>query len=294
MKSEYLRAAFGKIQWATTQIEQLDRQIEAYFRDEPFGLSCSVEPDGPCISPIKVWRIQHRNPVPDSIYSQVSVVLSLLREPLDQAVSAVSASQGRSEAGQSFIFGKTKQEFSTSISKSKSINSDVAQLILECEPFYGGKGQALAVLHYLKNPDKHRSPLVAIMLDVTTYASVVEVYNGQILTNGPRSGLHLKFNQRTRVLEQTDPDLQPIFHQEKKGNCLIFKPDPNASPKDRMEFATSELSAEIKADIEPKFSITLTDTVNTCGTTIIESLSKMRVEVEDVLKKFEEKFFLIC
>jgi hypothetical protein len=221
MKPEPLLAAFGKVEWAITQIDQLNRQINAFFANNPYRLVPNVEADSPRIEPIKVWRIRHSKQIPGPIYSQVGVVLGLLREPLDQVVSATCRHRGKSESGQGFVFGETREKFEAALEESKKIPRDVRDLIAETEPFFDGGGHLLAALHYLKNPDKHRSPLVPIMLDTAINMKDIKAYNGPIFTIGPRRGVHMRRDPLTNNMVQSDPNRQPdtISKTAKVGWC---------------------------------------------------------------------------
>src|SRR3954447_7576029 len=139
-----LTAAFGKVEWAISQINQLDGQIKAFIATEPYELVSNIEPDGPSVEPIEVWRVKITKPIPDTLYPQVSAILGSLREPLDQVVSAVRRHRNKSEAGCAFIFGKDRQKFEASLAKAEKLPADVRVAIAQAEPFYGGKGSLLA------------------------------------------------------------------------------------------------------------------------------------------------------
>jgi hypothetical protein len=72
---------------------------------------------------------------------------------------------------------------------------------------------------------------------------------------------------------------------------VVFRADPNASPDDRVEFATSATFAELQAEFEPTFSITFSEISRVYGKPITGVLTQMRDLVEGILLAFERRFF---
>ncbi len=287
MHPKPLRAAFGKVEWAIAQIDQLNGQIDAFLRDAPYRLVINIEPDGASVEPIKVWRIELARPIPDHIYAQVGVILGLLREPLDQAVAATC----KNESGVAFVFGRTRQEFEIALAKSKKIPADVQALIAESEPFFEGSGHLLAALNYLKKPDKHRSDLVPVVLRSVIHARRVEAHWGPIYTFGPRTGTHLRLDPLTNNFTYRGQGREPDFQIQDGVEGTVLEGNPSASLKDRMELATSALGAELKADFKPTFSIAFSEVARVNSEPITSVLTQMRDFVEGLLLAFERRFF---
>lgn len=294
MHPKPLIAAFGKIEWAVSQIDQLDGQIKAFVATKPYELVSNIEADIPSVQPIEVWRVKITKPIPDPFYPQVSAILGSLREPLDQVVSAVRRHRNKSESGCAFVFGKDRQEFEASLAEAEKVPADVRVAIAQAEPFYGGKGSILAALHYLKNPDKHRSDLVPILTSSALVLERLTIYKGFIRTIGPRSGKHAymkwhKGMERPAGLSRPNrhgmPEIVP-------GVGMTLDPHVfRGGLDDGMEFATTNVGTKFETDFKPALDIAFGQVPGMDCEPVVSVLRQMRDLVQETLLAFEGRFF---
>ena len=290
MHPEPLVAAFGKIEWAVTQIEQLNADVNAFFAENTYEIIPNIEPNGASLQPIEVWRFSLKREIPARIYAQVSAILGSIREPLDQMVSAVCCHRNKSEVGIGFVFAETREKLNDALLKSQKIPKDVREMIEESEPFFDGKGHLLAVLHYLKNPDKHRSGLVPITQSTAFHIESLVVREGMVLSVGPRKGFHLK-RDAANNLGQEDHAKQPPICMSEGGARIILSAFAGASAKESLELATSVLGTKFEADFKPTFEIAFGGNSRVDREPVVAVLHKARDLVEGLLLAFERRFF---
>jgi hypothetical protein len=95
-------------------------------------------------------------PLPSELRLCAADALYNLRSALDQAVCCCAKLAGKSPKGTYFPHGENKAGFEASLrSKCNSVPEPIRNAIAALEPFHGGNGYLLRVLHDLNVIDKH-------------------------------------------------------------------------------------------------------------------------------------------
>jgi hypothetical protein len=154
----------------------------------------------------------------------------------------------------------------------------------------------LAALHYLKNPDKHRSDLVPIVTASTLVLERITTYNGFIRTIGPRSGKHFHGKWHKRLgLERPAGLARPNRHGVPDivpGVGLVLEPYVfRRGLDDGMEFATTNVGTKFETNFKPALDIAFGQVPGMDCEPVVSVLHQMRDLVEEALLAFESRFF---
>jgi hypothetical protein len=328
-----LLECFAKIEWAETEINKLAPRLNDLLKIPivrglppisvytpsvlPIGLNkltSQIDVNG-----IEVWRLVAPN-VPSDFNVTVGSILHNLRSPLDQMLSALTASP----EGVAFPFGRTRDEFETALGKQVKLPADARKMIEILKPYRDdGGNKLLFALNAINRGDKHRPGLVPINLQTSINLDTIITRKGAILTLGPRSGLHLvsdmnlNFRQsnvaKAPIAMVVGGQMRTIFGSEigSKGKdriTIIYnqmgtkapkgfdefiakaKLPPN-SPKDDMEIATTLPGTKFEAEFYPSFNVALSNIEGFEREPVVAVLHKMRQLVERTLLTFRDRFF---
>jgi hypothetical protein len=310
-----LLAPFAKIEWAKTEIDNLNERINAFFEANPYTLGSEVDQNG-----IEVWRYAPPK-IPTAFSVSVGAILHSLRSPLDQMLSAIALQTHASPRGVGFPFGRTEDEFEAALAKQKKLPSDAHAMIRTFRPFKEGGNTILFAIHALNTPDKHHPWLIPInQFTATNLETLIVLEGGDIYSVGPRAGRHF-VRDMDNNLSQSDHSKQPWielsgahatiglgldnrFSSSAKGFVTIFynqsgKPAPGPVPpslydhteEDDMEILTTPPGTKFKAELHPSFNIAFREIEGLEREPVAAVLHQMRQLVERILPTFEKRFF---
>ncbi len=155
-----------KIERAKKHIIDLNSEIGAFFATNPYEVGTKRDPQTRKL----IYYISRTEPIPLSVSAIAGDAIQNLRTALDYLpqhllmVGTGSAVPSKGKDATFFIDGDPNQpkHYETSMpSKVQGLRQDAIKALLEIEPYKGGKGHDLWVLHTLNNIDKHRL-LVAV------------------------------------------------------------------------------------------------------------------------------------
>lgn len=215
-------AAFAKIEWAKSHINDLAQLSRSTYRVPILINAPKISIDRPTILPIglnkisshvdnngvEVWRYQVPE-IPESMTIIVGNILHNLRAPLDQMLTEIALITDPSPRHVSFPFGRTKQFFEANLAKEKKLPADAKKLIAKLKPYGVGGNTLLYALHRLDVSDKHYPGLIPINLNTVTNFSQLVVRSGAILSIGPRTGNHFIVDANRNFFQ---PDISKMPH----------------------------------------------------------------------------------
>jgi hypothetical protein len=245
-----LLGCFAKIEWAETEINNLQARIADLFRPIPRLNIFAPKPfpgDRPRPPPlpyptgfykstskidsngVEVWRFALPE-IPTDMNVTVGNILHNLRSPLDQMLSAVALLSHDSPHGVAFPFGRTKYEFKIALGKQKKLPADAVEMIKVLKP-YRTKGNALLyAIHAINNPDKHHPGLVPVNLQSVASGDSIGTHNkGMILTIGPRTGCHFALDMDGNFSQSNISQVPGVEFVNNLPRFLVGTDVPNTS-----------------------------------------------------------------
>jgi hypothetical protein len=211
MKTESpLLECFAKIEWAETEINNLQGRIDGLFkpapnlnvfapkpfpgdhpRPPPMPYPTGLHKSAPKIDAngVEVWRYIFPD-IPPALNVTVGAILHSLRTPLDQMLSTIAVETHDSPRGVAFPFARDRDEFDASLAKQTKLPINVRDAIKVLRPYRKNGNALLYAIHALNNPDKHHPGLVPINRQTISNMTAIAVYRGSVLTIGPRTGRH--------------------------------------------------------------------------------------------------------
>lgn len=267
MKPEPLIAAFAKIDRAKTQIEEIQKRVEAWVQSGPYHIVKQVNPHDPgeIILSFKFDRL------PDELAVIIGETAHNIRSPLDQILSAIAEQHQGTSDGVAFPFGKTADIFERALAKQKKLlPTDTVDMIAKLEPYPRGNGAAgndlLWSINELNRGDKHRPKLVPIGDNHTWKTAFLAVEKGGMaLIIGDRAGGHLRV-----------------------GDYVPSSRPPSAD--DELEFMTVRPNTTFHTDMRPLMNVAFKDIGPIKGEPVVAVLHQMRELVERTLLSFVSPF----
>lgn len=285
MRAEPILEALTKTEWAEAQTNYLSQRIRAFFSSDPFEMVSHLDE----LRDERVWNLKLVKPLPRELAVDAGAILHSLRSPLDQILGAVVAQNGRSESGEGFPFGRTRDHFEAELQKQKKLPDAAKELIREAEPYLGGNN-LLWGLHELNRKDKHRAGLVPLMMPAHTTMSYLRFNKGLGLVVGCKTGKHLLL--ATERPSEAEIDLMPspkALYECDPGSHIEFGA-AEASGDDSLEFLTTTPNAVFETDFKPAMDVGFRDNFFD-GKPVTAVLHAMRQSVERILLSFEKRYF---
>jgi hypothetical protein len=261
-----LLACFAKVEWAETEINNLQVRIDDLFRPAPNLNIFAPQPfpgDRPRPPPmpyptglhksaskvdsngVEVWRYTLPD-IPTAFNVTVGAILHSLRSPLDQMLSAIALQNHDSPRDVSFPFGRNRDEFRTSLARQKKLPTDALKMIETLKPYKTGN-KLLYALHTLNNPDKHHPGLIPINMQMITNMTAVGVYRGMVLTVGPRSGRHLALDADGHF-SQSDHSKRPALEVIGDYSRMLMGNISGKLPKSLVSRLYNQTSSKLRPD----------------------------------------------
>jgi hypothetical protein len=155
--SDRLASARSKIEWAKKHIADLDVALRMFYNTKPYKVGTKRDPRTRKL----IYYVVGVNPTPDHIPLITADVLQNLRSALDHLAYQLFLIRPGSATspGRHIYFPITENaaKYKTeSPGKVKGMRQDAIKAIDAIEPYGGGKGHQLWLLHKLNLTDKHR------------------------------------------------------------------------------------------------------------------------------------------
>jgi hypothetical protein len=228
---ERLALVWLKIERADKHIADVKAAVQAFYDTIPY--ETTIKPN--LEEPGKLaWYVTRAEPVPPEVATIAGDALHNLRSALDylaqQLYLVSSPGNADYQDKTSFLIASSDEYFKNGIpGKLKGMRQDAIDAICALEPYKGGRGNDLWVLHRLDNIDKHRL-IVTVGSDFRS------------MNLGPR--IARTFNQISDKFKMPDFDffVRPANRMLKPGMILAGATEDEVSDKPpfRLEVAVNE------------------------------------------------------
>lgn len=146
-----------KIERAKKHISNLESEIKTFFDSKPYEIGTKRDPEVGKL----IYYVIRANAVPNCIAAIAGDAIHNLRSVLDhiaQHLFLLGPNRTSGPGGHdNFIIGKSATEFKSMLQgKIKDLRPNAVEVLRSIEPYQGGKGHELWVLHRLDIIDKHR------------------------------------------------------------------------------------------------------------------------------------------
>lgn len=151
---EKLRLVRIKLEWAKKRIGDLDAALMAFYETKPHR----VTPNDDLQSGQHVLKVSRIDPVPFEVLLIAGDMLHNLRSALDHLIWQLVLANGQTptKATAFPICDSAARYNADRAGKVKGVSPDAVKVLDSIEPYQGGKGHQLWVLHQLDITDKHR------------------------------------------------------------------------------------------------------------------------------------------
>ncbi|MGO9530227.1 MAG: hypothetical protein ACLP3B_03515 [Syntrophobacteraceae bacterium] len=146
-----------KIERAKKHISDLESEVKTFFDSKPYKVGTKRDPQVGKL----IYYIVRANTVPDCIAAIAGDAIHNLRSVLDHIGQHLFLIGPNRPTGPQkwdyFIIGESATDFESKLQrKIKDFRPDAIDVLRSIEPYQGGKGHGLWVLHRLDIVDKHR------------------------------------------------------------------------------------------------------------------------------------------
>ncbi len=241
-----------KIERANDHITELQSLVQIFCESQSYTSRLDVEPDGQ--QALKV--IFDLSPFPSKIPVIIGDILFQLRSALDHLVCALAIHNGANKVSDiSFPTGTSRDHFEKQAKERlHRLSLDAKAMVSNLEPYNGGKGHWLRVLHSINIVDKHQALIPAAAATFQTNAS---------LSFKPGIGRNVV----------SAPRLVPLFERE----ITVMKLPASAT--------------EIKGDLNVSIDIVFGNVEFVKGEPVLSSLKQFSYLMNVIIIEFEERFF---
>lgn len=224
-----------KVERAKEHIANLDRAIRTFFDSKPYQVSTKRDPTRRLI-----YYLTSVQSIPTSFASITGDVIQNLRSSLDhlaQQLFLVGTKASTTSRKISFPIGVDAHAYKSQVGQLKrgGLRQDAIDVLNGVEPYQGGKGHRLWVLHELNNIDKHRL--------LVTVGSSYQSFN---------VGAHMRpmMQKQAAVVGITAPKVPDLY----------LSPADNLFPlKAGDELFTDAIDAEVNKEMDFRFDIVLNE-----------------------------------
>jgi hypothetical protein len=148
-----LSGCYAKIERAKKHIGEFNREKIAFLESNPYAVVTKFDPE----SNITESILGVMPGLPTHLSTTVGDAIQNLRSALDYLVAELARKNGNDPKLVYFPISETAEKYvSESKGKTKGISLEVKEFIDSIEPYGGGDGNDLWILHTLNNADKHR------------------------------------------------------------------------------------------------------------------------------------------
>jgi len=239
-----------QLSWANRHIQELSRLISDFAGTNPYAVFFEDEPGTGRVA----LKVRTNGTIPDELRMLTGDAIHNLRVPLDYLVCEFAAMSGKDKKGVMFPFGVDAAAFGTEAEKKlRKLDSPIREFIKKLEPYKGGKGHSLWMLHHLDIGHKH--------LDVVTLAT-------------QSSTRKIGFRQVTGG----DAHIKQII--------MGFQ-----SLKEPLELMTVSKGATVNTNIEIETSVGFGDDEVAQGLEVLTTLKQIEVHVLQVIADAEKAFW---
>ena len=159
-----------KIERANAHIIELRPLVQIFCEGQPYTSRLEVEPDGQRALKVKF----DPSPIPGMIPVIVGETLFQLRSALDHLVCALAIHNGAKKVRNVYFpTGMSKDHFESQAKKKiHRLSLDARAMVSALEPYNGGKGHWLRVVHTINLVDKHQALIPTAAAIYQTNASL--------------------------------------------------------------------------------------------------------------------------
>jgi hypothetical protein len=252
-----------KIERANKHISDIDAASRAFFDAKPYKVATKRDPE----TRKMVYYLSSVDPVPASLATAAGDTIHNLRCSLDHLAQQLyltgtgGANGYRNQT--SFLITNSAKDFKSSLpGKIEGMRQDAVDAIRALEPYKGGKGEDLWVLHRLNNIDKHR----LIVTVGSSFQSVdIGAHMGQLMAKAFPEKLK-GFSFPGLFIRPAD-NLFPL-----KAGDELFIDGPDAEANEKMNF---------------RFNIAVNEPGVIEGKPLLEALVEFSNRVSGIVASFE-------
>ncbi len=167
-----------KIEWAKRHVANFSAALQAFTKSDIARIIKHTYPE----TGGRHLATQLLKPLPGELQLLAADALHNLRTSLDQAVSCCARLAGHPAKDTYFPHGKNRVGFEASLTgKCKKVPEPVRNALTKLEPYYGGNGHQLEVLHNLNLVDKHSD-----LLSFTIVSPAMRAFRRGYLSDFPK------------------------------------------------------------------------------------------------------------
>jgi hypothetical protein len=264
-----LVSAHLKVEWAEHHIRNLQSAIGAFNASKPY----EVAPQRELHTRKLIYYASRIDDVPRTIACIAGDAIQNLRSAIDHLVYElyrVANTTRKPPTRIGFPIFEDATKYKTySRRKVEGIRQDAIDAIDAIEPYKGGKGEQLWVLHELNNIDKHRF--------VTT---IVAAHRGLDIGAHLSGFLQDSIRQKNAMTPDSSRPVPPTVH-------AIFTVDPMPRVKTGDILFVDAPDAEVNEEMKFTFDVAIDETGVIQGKPLVETLHQLAKLVDGILKEFE-------
>lgn len=250
MPTPKLNDAKLQIAWATRRLNELRQSLSEFTASKPYEIFNEDEPGTGRIA----VKVRATRSVPDDVRMLIGETIHSLRVPLDYLVCELAVINGNNKKNVAFPFGKDVNSFNDEASRKLSKIAASGRAFVEAlEPYAGGKGHGLWVLHRLDIGHKHLD-----VVTVGTQSSIQSIGFGHVMGGD----VHIK--------------------ELRCGLQSIQEP---------LELMTVSKGAIVNSRVGIETSVAFGNSEVAQGLPVLDTLSNLTTQVQQVIAKAEEQFF---
>jgi hypothetical protein len=256
---------------AKHHLADLQAAIRAFFDTGPYKVATKRDPQTRKL----IYHVASVEEVPASIPVIAGDVIQNLRNSLDhlayQLFLAGTGGAGASGSHVYFPVGNGAADYQTSkIRKVQGMRHDAILAIDAVEPYKGGKGHQLWVLHKLNNIHKHR-------LVVTVGSAFRSIDLGAHMSRLLQQQIR-QARQADPAYPVPDPSTMHVFFRTSPMSLCPLKPGD--------ELFVDAPDAEVNDQIQFRFDIAISEAGILEGESLLETLHQVANLVDDLLGQF--------
>lgn len=253
----------SKVERANEHILDFERSFTAFRDANPYFVDTKRDPHTREL----IYYVRNTVDIPPRFALVAGDAIQNLRSALDHLACQLVRSNGQipGKATEFPICRSAKEYKSESTRKVKGVRPDAKEAIDAIEPYKGGRGEELWVLHELNIIDKHR--LLVAVGAAFTGMNIGRFLEGKVRQHFGRQAP--RFPDILGILSDAKNSGKPIFPLE--AGTVLFVDAPDSEPNQNMEFVTQI------AFCEPGVAE---------GKPILEALHGMANLVQDIVSDF--------
>jgi hypothetical protein len=219
-----------KIERANKHISDIDSASRVFFDTKPYKVATKRDPE----TRKMIYYLSSVDPVPASFATAAGDAIHNLRCSLDHLAQQLYLAGTNGAKGYrnqtSFLITNSAKDFKSSLpGKIEGMRQDAIDAIRALEPYKGGKGEDLWVLHRLNNIDKHR-------LIVTVGSSFQSFDIGSYMTQRMVKAFPDRFPGGLPHMELFIRPADTLFPLKTGDELFIDAPDAEANEKMNFRF----------------------------------------------------------